>query len=117
MSSHWEKLGRTLVAIFFIFSFSNLSMPTYAEDETPITPDIPTEPSNDSGDEWNGDIVDPTPTPTPAPTPTPTPTPTPGGETPSSIVSTGPEGVMAVALGAGGVTTLVGYTIASRRKF
>lgn len=46
----------------------------------------------------------------------PTPTPTPS-DTPSSIVSTGPEGVMAVALGAGGITTLIGYTIASRRKF
>ncbi len=49
------------------------------------------------------------------PTPTPTPTPTP--ETPKEVVKTGPEGVVAVALGAGGVTTLVGYTIASRRKF
>ena len=47
--------------------------------------------------------------------PTPTPTPTP--ETPKEVVKTGPEGVVAVALGAGGVTTLVGYTIASRRKF
>ncbi|MDO4526604.1 MAG: hypothetical protein Q4B87_00730 [Candidatus Saccharibacteria bacterium] len=37
--------------------------------------------------------------------------------TPSSIVSTGPEGIVAGALGAGGLTTLVGYAIASRKKF
>lgn len=60
-----------------------------------------------------GGTCDPTPTP-PAPTPTPTPTPEP---TPSKIVSTGPEGIVAGALGAGGLTTLVGYTIASRKKF
>ena len=53
----------------------------------------------------------PGPTP-PAPTPTPTPTPT-----PSNIVETGPAGIVAGALGAGGITTLVGYTIASRKKF
>ena len=49
--------------------------------------------------------------------PTPTPTPTKDEGTPSTIVSTGPEGIVAGALGIGGVTTLVGYTIASRRKF
>lgn len=37
--------------------------------------------------------------------------------TPSTIVSTGPEGIVFGALGAGGLTTLVSYAIASRRKF
>ena len=46
--------------------------------------------------------------------PTPTPTPTP---TPSNIVETGASNVLIGALGAGGLTTLVGYTVISRRKF
>ena len=51
------------------------------------------------------------------PNPEPTPTPTPTSSNPTSIVQTGPAGIVAGALGAGGITTLVGYTIASRRKF
>jgi uncharacterized repeat protein (TIGR01451 family) len=54
------------------------------------------------------------PNPDPKPTPTPTPTPEP---TPKDIVPTGPESVVVSALGLGGVTTLVSYMIASRRKF
>ena len=54
----------------------------------------------------------------PEPTPTPTPTPPPAPEpTPTEIVETGPTGIVAGALGAGGITTLVGYAIASRKKF
>lgn len=49
--------------------------------------------------------------------PTPEPTPTPVNPSPAAIVETGPEGVAAVALGAGGLTTLISYVIASRRKF
>ena len=45
------------------------------------------------------------------------PTPKKDEGTPTSIVSTGPEGIVIGALGAGGLTTLVGYTIVSRRKF
>ena len=44
-------------------------------------------------------------------------TPAPAPATPSTIVSTGPEGIVIGALGAGGLTTLVGYAIASRKKF
>ena len=38
-------------------------------------------------------------------------------DTPSEVVKTGASEITAIALGAGGVTTLVGYTIVSRRKF
>ena len=62
--------------------------------------------------EKTGDVCEEKPTPTPTPTPTPV-----NPETPKNIVATGPEGIVSVALGAGGLTTLVGYTIASRRKF
>lgn len=58
----------------------------------------------------------PDPDPDPEPTPTPTPTPTPAPQ-PSTIVPTGPEGIAAVALGAGGLTTVVSYVVASRKKF
>ena len=45
--------------------------------------------------------------------PTPTPTPTP---TPEVLPDTGPTEVVAIALGAGSMTTAVGYYIASRKK-
>lgn len=47
----------------------------------------------------------------PEPTPTPTPTPT-----PKVIPDTGPTEVVAIALGAGSLTTAVGYYVASRKK-
>ena len=46
-------------------------------------------------------------------TPEPTPTPTP---TPKVIPDTGPTEVVAIALGAGSLTTAVGYYVASRKK-
>ena len=52
----------------------------------------------------------------PTPTPTPTPTPDNPGETPSTIVSTGPETIVTGAIGAGAVVTTLGYYIASRKK-
>ena len=52
------------------------------------------------------------------PTPTPTPTPdNPGGNTPGTIVSTGPGTIVMGAVGAGAVVTTLGYYIASRRGF
>lgn len=60
------------------------------------------------------DPDDPTP-PTPTP-PTPTPTPDNPGETPTTIVSTGPETIVSGAIGAGSVVTTLGYYIASRKK-
>lgn len=48
------------------------------------------------------------------PTP-PTPTPDNPGSTPGSIVSTGPESIVLGALGAGAITTALGYYIASRK--
>ena len=75
MCNYKGKIGRVLVALFFIFSFTSLPLVAYAEgEETPT--EIPETPS-DSGEEWGGDIVDPTPAPHPTPTPTPTPTPGP----------------------------------------
>ena len=62
-----------------------------------------------------GEVCEENPTPTPTPKPASN-TPT-SSETPKNIVATGPEGIVSVALSAGGLTTLVGYTIASRRKF
>lgn len=50
----------------------------------------------------------------PEPTPPTPPAPEP---VPKDIVPTGPESVVVSALGLGGVTTLVSYMIASRRKF
>ena len=55
----------------------------------------------------------PTPTPTPQSDPTPTPTPT---TTPTSMPNTGPEGIVAGALGTGSVITAAGYLIASRKR-
>ena len=61
-------------------------------------------------------------TPEPEPTPTPTPTPTPEpvkdnpGETPKTIVSTGPETIVTGTIGAGSMVTALGYYIASRKK-
>ena len=52
----------------------------------------------------------------PTPTPTPTPTPDNPGETPTTIVSTGPETIVTGAIGAGAVVTTLGYYIASRKK-
>jgi uncharacterized repeat protein (TIGR01451 family) len=49
-------------------------------------------------------------------TPTPTPTPDNPGGTPTKIVSTGPESIVAGALGAGSMVTAFGYYIASRKK-
>ncbi len=54
--------------------------------------------------------------PTPDPTPTPTPTPTPDNNNPDRIVDTGPGEVVAGAVGAGSVVTMLGYYIASRKK-
>lgn len=45
------------------------------------------------------------------------PTPKKDGETPKAIVATGPEMIIGGAAGIGGITTIVGYAIASRRKF
>ena len=47
----------------------------------------------------------------PEPTPTPTPTPT-----PEVLPDTGPTEVVAIALGAGSLTTAIGYYVASRKK-
>ena len=56
----------------------------------------------------------PNPNPTPNPDPTPTPTPKKDEGTPiTTIVSTGPEMIVAGALGAGAVTTAAGYAIVS----
>ena len=54
------------------------------------------------------------PTPTPEPEPTPTPTPEP---TPSELPTTGISGVVAGALGAGALTTALGYFFASQKRF
>ena len=50
------------------------------------------------------------------PTPTPTPTPDNPGNTPTTIVSTGPGTIVMGAVGAGAAVTTFGYYIASRRK-
>ncbi|MBR2802977.1 DUF11 domain-containing protein [Candidatus Saccharibacteria bacterium] len=55
------------------------------------------------------DNCEPEPTPTPTPTPEPTPT-------PKVIPDTGPTEVVAIALGAGTLTTVTGYYVASRKK-
>ena len=49
------------------------------------------------------------------PTPIPTPTPDNPGETPTTIVSTGPGTIAMGAVGAGAVVTTLGYYLASRR--
>ncbi|MBR0424392.1 DUF11 domain-containing protein [Candidatus Saccharibacteria bacterium] len=66
--------------------------------------------------EKTGGTCDEQPEPKPEPEPTPDDPVIP--DTPKEVVKTGPESIIVGgALGAGGLTTLVGYTIASRRKF
>lgn len=54
--------------------------------------------------------------PTPTPTPNPTPTQDNPGETPTTIVETGAGTIATGVIGAGAMTTTLGYYIASRRK-
>ena len=50
------------------------------------------------------------------PTPNPTPTQDNGGDTPTTIVSTGAGTIATGAVGVGSVVTMLGYYIASRKK-
>ena len=66
------------------------------------------------GDVCKEQPVNPQPTPD-NPTPTPTPSVTPAS-TPTTIVNTGAESAAGVALGAGGITTALGYVVSAIRK-
>lgn len=89
MCNYKSKLGMVLVALFFALPL--ITTPVYADDTI-------SEPGNGAGEEWSGEITDPTPAPAPtpapqpapapAPTPTPTPAPTPAPKTTPQPVTT-----------------------------